>query len=183
MWDKTYFVVFLKLLNYFFLYGLRAIIYCSFGHVFAPFSTETWILPRGYLFAVSSAPVSILPSNAMTSLDNLHEPFDISKGFTKMDSIQPVESQAMVGLGSSGFSANKGVLIYKQNANDTPVNTVAKEGKTGSKVSMTELRNFLITLLEENPNGMTIKVTYCTTLFFELGYILLCEDWSLCFYL
>ena len=100
-----------------------------------------------------------------------------------MDSIQPVESQAMVGLGSSGLSANKGVLIYKQKANDNPVNTVGKGGKTGSKVSMTELRNFLITLLEENPNGMTIKVTYCTALFFELGYILLYGDWSLCFYL
>ena len=177
MWGKTYFLVFLKLLSYFSLCGVQPIISCAFGHVFASFSIETWILPLGYLFAVSSAPVSILPSNATTSVDNLHEPFDISKGFTKVDSIQPVESQAMVGLGSSGLSANKGVLIYKQNANDTPVNTVAKEGKTGSKVTMTELRNFLITLLEENPNGMTIKVTYCSTLFFELGYILLCGDW------
>ena len=75
---------------------------------------------------------------------------------TEADSVQLAESQAM---GISGYSANDGFSIYKKSVNNTPINTTIEDGKTGSKVNMTEFRNFLITLLQDNPKGMTIKVT------------------------
>lgn len=75
---------------------------------------------------------------------------NIPKGITE------AKSQAM---GVSGHSNNKRVSIHKQTSNDTPINCRAGDGKSGSKVNMAEFRNFLITLLQDNPKGMTIKVT------------------------
>lgn len=56
-----------------------------------------------------------------------------------------------------GPLANKGPPIQKDRTRTPAATAGADSGKTGSAANLTDLRNFLIALLLENPKGVTIK--------------------------